>query len=227
MPPVEASSLGLRTPCRAKPACCCRDPHQSPPHVTVASLTDQDGDHKAVLRLVRGFIPVPRRRIALIRSFTALRLAFQEIFPQQRGFARTPGLLRGARLLPDARARRGGFFRHLRMVIRERGNVQRRAGCRPAARAAVQCGGALAPFQALWHKAQTRFRRRRSSGVEHTLGKGGVASSILAGGTSFLPYIKHVCAIPQDSRFANVAGTSSQIAPDSGANTGQHSCFVR
>lgn len=30
---------------------------------------------------------------------------------------------------------------------------------------------------------QSRPQCRRSSGVEHTLGKGGVASSILAGGT--------------------------------------------
>ncbi len=52
------------------------------------------------------------------------------------------------------------------------------------ARTPFRYGSALAPFQALWHKARTRFRRRRSSGVEHTLGKGGVASSILAGGTS-------------------------------------------
>jgi hypothetical protein len=35
----------------------------------------------------------------------------------------------------------------------------------------------------LWHLARA-FTSRRSSGVEHTLGKGGVVSSILTGGTS-------------------------------------------
>ena len=142
-------------------------------------LLEEYGDDKAARHLLAALVlsAVVRFR----RAGPLLIFSFQKVAPQGGcQFGITPVIADRRRL-----AVRRLFFRLFRRhLITESRPVPDRPSC-------VKSGDAtsprrLAPSECLWHKAAGC---RRSSGVEHTLGKGGVACSIHAGGTILFPLV--------------------------------------
>ncbi len=132
-------------------------------------------------------------------SAAFLRLSLAQIFPQRGASTRCV-----PRDLLVAACRSIAGVVALRHIVEMTGKA---AGCQGLPKghrlhAMMPCGITRRRFE----RARLRLRGRRSSGVEHTLGKGGVECSIHSGGTSFRDAFSGIRPVP-------AGGPAFRVAP--------------